>query len=90
MSTLENPNNEEAILGQKYAFATASLLVSIAGFISLPGECRTGAMPLQKAQPSCRAGFQGAADAAAVAGFALGRFWRCVAMQVDDLFGHAC
>jgi len=37
MNTPDNQSNEQAVLGQKYAFATASLLLGIASFISLLG-----------------------------------------------------
>ena len=37
MNTPDHPSNEHAVLGQKYAFATASLLLGIASFISLLG-----------------------------------------------------
>jgi hypothetical protein len=37
MNPPDNPVNEQAVLGQKYAFATASLLLGIASFISLLG-----------------------------------------------------
>ena len=37
MTTPDHQPNEQAVLGQKYAFATASLLLGIASFISLLG-----------------------------------------------------
>ena len=37
MNTPDHQGNEQAVLGQKYAFATASLLLGIASFLSLLG-----------------------------------------------------
>ena len=37
MKTPSTPEREHAVLGQKYAFATASLMMGIASFISLLG-----------------------------------------------------
>ncbi len=37
MNTNSSPEREHAVLGQKYAFATASLMLGIASFINLLG-----------------------------------------------------
>jgi len=50
------------------------------------GWTRTG--DSQKAQAGGRAGFQRAADAAAVAGQAFSRFGRRRGVEVDGLFAH--
>ncbi len=60
----------------------------VAAFAGRPFQRRTGAGGTQKAQPCCRAGFQRAAHAAAVACRANRRFGGRLALQVDDLLAH--
>jgi hypothetical protein len=74
MNTLDNQTNQQAVLGQKHAFATASLLLGIASFISLLGLEKGvlamifGLMAL-KAQPSpCLTKRRGWAKAGVVLG----------------------
>jgi len=60
----------------------------VACLLARPYKRRTGTAPLQKTQTPRRAGFQGAADAAAVAGLSLGGLERTQAVKMNDLFCH--